>query len=200
MSSVFAILLYLGSVPLGIVKDPAPPPEAKDAHTIEYGYEERAPLYFGRKKSGELLLKTKDGKDVWIKPTDKTEIQSFEDILTKDHMTFFTQHWDTKLYYDASKSSDFSKRSAFRLPDRKLPVATEQRPFTASRDVEVLERKTVEGALWLKVKLVDQTVCATKDGKPVYAKHPVTKKEVEGWVPAKTDNKELNFWYYTRGC
>ena len=115
MPSSFILFLYLGTAPLGIVKEPGPPAEAKDAYTIEYGYEERAPLYFGKRKSGELLLKKDGGKDVWVKPTEKAEIQSFEDILAKDHMTYFTQHWDTKIYADATTITGTHTRKGMRF-------------------------------------------------------------------------------------
>lgn len=186
--------------PLGVLVDLDPNQAPKDVWSIEYGNEMRAPLVFATKKEGDVLLRQADDRDLWLKPRDKAQIRTFEDILQGDHMTYLTQNWDAKIHYDATKSSDFSKRSAFRLPGRKMPKPTKDHLYWASRDVEVLERKTVDGTLWLKVRLVDRTACATPDGKPIYAKHPVTGKEVTGWVPTRNDAGGLNFWFYTRGC
>ena len=175
-----ALAAPMPNAPLGILKDPAPKADSHGVLTIEFGYEERAPVVFGKRATGEVLLKREAGGDVWVKPQEKAEVTTFEQLLEGNYMTYFTQNWDTRLYSEATRKADFSKRSAFRLPARKLPRPTSKRPYTSSRDVEVLERQTVDGALWLKVKLIEESSCATKDGKPVYAKHPVTGKWLGG--------------------
>ncbi len=188
-----------GAAPVGViiaVPGVAPTPEFA---SVEYEYEVRGTLVFGEKPTGELLLKKQDGNTVW-QSMPKARVKTFEQIFADDKLTFLTQHWDAKIYYDATKTADYSQRQAFRLPDRKMQKPTSSHPYGEARDVKVLEKKTIEGELWLKVKLVQETGCTSKTGEPVFAKHPITGKDVEGWVPLKNDKGELNFWFYSRGC
>jgi len=60
-----------------------------------------------------------------------------------------------------------------------------------SRDVRVLDFRTVDGRLWVEIELIAQSECETLNPPQVLAR---------GWLPAHSSAGALNLWYHSRGC
>ena len=60
-----------------------------------------------------------------------------------------------------------------------------------SRNVRVTGMRTIDGALWAEVEVVNDHDCGSIEKVVVRAR---------GWVPAHAPSGNLNVWYYARGC
>jgi hypothetical protein len=93
-------------------------------------------------------------------------------ILLADNSCYVTDDWDAVVWKSPRK----------RLRDRTL-----KRPTT--RDITVIEKKTLGNELWLQVEFSDAVSCDWKELPPVVGK---------GWIRAYGKSGKLQFWFHPR--
>lgn len=146
----------------------------QDVVAEEVGYEEPAVAVW-RISAPWYLVATSDSVFGWFRaPADAVLVPLAE--LLGSSLTYLTPDWDGNVYQSPGGSSARTT----------VPVQRDD----GEASVEVLDTATVDGSLWLKLAVHEESPCFGTIPPRVIA---------EGWVPAWSSGK-LNVWYYSRGC
>ena len=141
--------------------------------TLEYSYEESAAIVLER-VAGRARIALTTG-DAWIALPDSSRFLPAERLLAEGRLTYLRE----------GAAAQLRRTPALDAPRLTITLGEDKEPL-----VEVLESRTIGGALWVRVTLLEENVC---DGEPTGLK-PDT-----AWVPFHGVDRRPTVWYYSRG-
>ncbi len=123
----------------------------------------------GMGKGGNILGDGSCQRRVWVQTTEKLVVRDVVDLLDTD-MAYLRGGMPPKLFDDAAGE----------------PLA--EQPEDSSDDISarVIRHKEVDGRIWVKVELYDQSPCEGEQ-----------EEVAEGWMPLHDDAGRLQFWFYS---
>lgn len=141
---------------------------------LEVSYETPA-MTVWRRNGDWYGVKLKDGRPGWIATPQGATFHSLAELID-DSFTYLAEAWDGKLYPEAD------------LLARPVDIPT-ARDTTGEPVVDVREVRQIDGRLWVRLVLYDQSPCEGDEPKEL----------LEAWVPAWT-RAQPTVWFYSRGC
>lgn len=157
---------------LRVVVDVESADSAAALPTLEYGYETPGAVVL--EQHGDWFkIRLADG-EAWMRGSGENRFMPMEDLLASN-LTYIAEP-DGRGLSSVPGSTD-------------RPIAAGL--LSAGRSVRVLESRTINGELWLRVAVYGQSPCESPED-------PVT--VAEGWLPARTQTGEPMVWFHARGC
>ena len=95
--------------------------------------------------------------------------------LVTNSLSYMTNEWNKFVYSDPTS----------------LETASELNAHGDEVPIEVASTAIVAGKLWVLVVVLKESPCASAEVPRVLG---------SGWVPAVSENSQLNIWFYSRGC
>jgi hypothetical protein len=147
----------------------------QDVLAEEVGYEEVA-LVVWRIAEPWYLIATRDTVRGWVRRPDSSTVVPLAELLP-NRLSYLTRAWDGTVR--AAPGTGVATR-----------VEGMARDEAGETPADVHEARLVEGALWLRVSVFDQSPCEGVTPPRAVA---------TGWIPAYTGGA-VTSWYYSRGC
>lgn len=140
--------------------------------TKEHAYEAPAAIVLERRD--EWFRIRLDAGTGWVRASDRDEYFPLEDLLA-DGLTYLSDAAETRLA-DAPGLE----------PPRSQPGT-----LGLGRSVRVVESRTLNGELWLRLEVLSHSPCDSDEEPRVVSR---------GWMPAHDASGEPTVWFYSRGC
>lgn len=145
---------------------------AHDVESIEFDYEFRGALAYGRSSDWVLVALPGDTASLgWIPPDHTGTLHSL-DTLFLGRLAYLTSEWSGELRVSPS----------YRAVNAPLPQ-------NATTEVDVVGAVARRDGVWLRVQVLGPGRC---EGDPAVV--------AEGWVPALTLSGRRAVWHHSRGC